>query len=83
VREHQWLAATAGMDYSFVRVKGMANLLLGGSSFFIDTFTCKGEAGILWLHGYGNVFEVMLGPGEQIDIEPGGWIYKDKSVDMQ
>jgi uncharacterized protein (AIM24 family) len=39
--------------------------------------------GILWLHGYGNAFETTLKQGEQIDIEPGGWIYKDQSVQMQ
>src|SRR5437016_3560727 len=39
--------------------------------------------GVLWLHGYGNVFVVTLGQGEQIDIEPGGWIYKDRTVQMQ
>jgi uncharacterized protein (AIM24 family) len=83
VREHQWLAATNNIEYSFTRVKGVANLLLGGTGFFIDTFTCRDKDGILWLHGYGNVFEVALGPGEQIDVEPGGWIYKDRTVGMQ
>jgi uncharacterized protein (AIM24 family) len=29
------------------------------------------------------VFEVTLAPGEAIDIEPGGWIYKDRTVQMQ
>jgi uncharacterized protein (AIM24 family) len=83
VREHQWLAATCSMEYSFARVKGVANLLLGGTGFFVDTFHCQRTDGIIWMHGYGNVFEVTLAPGEQIDIEPGGWIYKDKSIDMQ
>ena len=63
------------MDYTFNRVKGVANMMLGGTGFFIDTFTCGAQEGILWLHGYGNVFDLTLGPGEQIDIEPGGWIY--------
>ena len=83
VREHQWLAATDSVEYSFTRVKGVANILLGGTGFFIDSFSGRAREGILWLHGYGNVFEVTLAPGEQIDIEPGGWIYKDKSVQMQ
>jgi uncharacterized protein (AIM24 family) len=83
VRENQWLAATEAVDYSFTRVKGAANMLLGGTGFFIDTFSCPSREGILWLHGYGNVFEVTLAAGEQIDIEPGGWIYKDRSVQMQ
>jgi uncharacterized protein (AIM24 family) len=83
VREHQWLAATNNVEYTFTRVKGAANMLLGGTGFFIDTFTSPATEGILWLHGYGNVFEVTLAAGEQIDIEPGGWIYKDRTVQMQ
>jgi uncharacterized protein (AIM24 family) len=83
VREHQWLAATNSVDYTFSRVKGAANMLLGGTGFFIDTFSATAQDGILWLHGYGNVFEVTLAPGEEIDIEPGGWIYKERSVQMQ
>jgi uncharacterized protein (AIM24 family) len=83
VREHQFLAATRNVDYTYERVKGAVSMLLGGSGFFIDKFRSAGGDGILWLHGYGNVFEVTLQPGEQIDIEPGGWVYKDRSVQMQ
>jgi uncharacterized protein (AIM24 family) len=82
VREHQFLAATDQLDYTFARVKGVANMLMGGTGFFIDTFTAHKGDGILWLHGYGNVFEVLLNAGESIDIEPGGWVYKDRSVTM-
>jgi uncharacterized protein (AIM24 family) len=82
VREHQFLAASNGVEYSFARLKGVANMLFGGTGFFIDTFQCAAEQGVLWIHGYGNVFEVTLGAGEEIDIEPGGWVYKDKSVQM-
>jgi uncharacterized protein (AIM24 family) len=35
------------------------------------------------LHGFGNGFEVALAAGEAIGIEPGGWIYQDRSVQMQ
>jgi uncharacterized protein (AIM24 family) len=83
VREHQFLAATDTLDYTFTRVKGVANMLFGGTGFFIDTFYAPQYSGVLWLHGYGNVFEVNLQQGEQIDIEPGGWVYKDRSVQMQ
>jgi uncharacterized protein (AIM24 family) len=82
VREHQFLAATANLDYSFSRVKGVSNMLFGGSGIFIDKFTSTREEGVVWLHGYGNVFEKTLMPGEVIDIEPGGWIYRDSSVQM-
>jgi uncharacterized protein (AIM24 family) len=82
VREHQWLAATETLDYTFTRVKGFANMMFSGTGIWIDTFTAKGGEGILWMHGYGNVFELNLKAGEQIDIEPGGWIYKDRTVQM-
>ena len=38
--------------------------------------------GVVWIHGYGNVFEKTLEPGETIDIEPGGWVYRDHTVQM-
>ena len=34
------------------------------------------------LHGYGNVFQKTLQPGEKILVEPGGFLYKDSSVQM-
>ncbi|HEX4825390.1 MAG TPA: AIM24 family protein [Candidatus Polarisedimenticolaceae bacterium] len=83
VREHQFLAATGNVDYTFERVKGVANMLFGGTGFFIDKFHGAHGDGILWLHGYGNVFEKILAPGEQIDVEPGGWLYKDPGVGME
>lgn len=82
VREHQFLAATDSLDFTFERVRGFANMLFGQSGLFVDTFTARSD-GVLWLHGYGNVFEVTLGKGEQFDIEPGGWVYKDTSVGME
>jgi uncharacterized protein (AIM24 family) len=83
VREHQFLAATDDVDFSYKRIKGVANILFGGTGFFIDNFTCQHQNGVLWLHGYGNVFEATLQKGEQIDIEGGGWIYKDNTVQME
>jgi len=83
VREHQFLAATSNVEYTFERVKGVANLLFGGTGFFIDKFRCAQGEGILWLHGYGNVFEKRLEPGEQIDVEPGGWLFKEPTVRME
>ncbi len=83
VREHQFLAATQNIDYTFERVKGISNMLMGGTGFFIDKFHGSQGDGILWLHGYGNVFEKVLAAGEQIDVEPGGWLYKDTTVKME
>ena len=83
VREHQFLAATDNIDYSFERVRGISNMLFGQTGFFIDRFHGQQGDGVLWLHGYGNVFEKVLAAGESIDIEPGGWLYKDVSVRME
>jgi uncharacterized protein (AIM24 family) len=82
VREHQFLAATSNIEYTFERVRGISNMLYGRAGFFIDKFRSDADDGVLWLHGYGNVFEKVLAPGEQIDIEPGGWLYKTPSVKM-
>lgn len=82
VREHQYLAATDNVAFSFQRVKGASNMLLGGNGFFVDTFTSMNGEGIVFLHGYGNVFERTLAVGESIDVEPGGWVYREHSVTM-
>ena len=79
VREHQFLAATGNVQYDYSRIKGFANMLYGGG-FWVDEFFAGDHEGVVWMHGYGNVFEKQLEPGETIDIEPGGWVYRDHSV---
>ena len=49
VREHHFLAATDNLDYSFERVKGVRNMLLGGSGFFIDTFAATDGDAVVWV----------------------------------
>jgi uncharacterized protein (AIM24 family) len=83
VREHQFLAATHHVEFNCTTVKGFKNLFWGGSGMIVDQFFCRANEGVLWLHGYGNVFEETLGPGDQIDIEPGAWVYKDTSVTLE
>ena len=82
VREHAFLAASMSVTYSFVRIKGLTNLLHGGSGMYMDRFVTQGGPGLLLLHGNGNVFERTLGPGEKILLEPGGFLYKDSTVQM-
>lgn len=82
VREHQFLVATGNVDYNFTFVQGAANILFSRTGLFIDQFTAQGGEGMLLLHGYGNVFEKVLAPGEALDIEPGAWLWKDPSVQM-
>ena len=83
VREHAFLLCSHQINYSFVRVKGLANILFGGQGMYMDRFITAGAPGLLILHGYGNVFERRLAPGESILVEPGAFLYKDSSVTMQ
>jgi len=83
VREHQFLAATGNIDYSFERVRGLATMMFGQSGFFIDKFTASHGDALVWLHGHGNVFLAELGEGEQLDVEPGAWLYKDPTIKME
>jgi uncharacterized protein (AIM24 family) len=82
VREHAFLIGTHSLNYSFVRIKGLTSLLHGGSGMYMDRFITQNYPGLLLLHGYGNVFQKTLQPGEKILIEPGGFLYKDSSVAM-
>lgn len=83
VREHQFLAATDNLDYSFERIKGVQSMLLGGSGFFMDKFRATDGDALVWLHGHGNVFVVQLEEGEQLDVEAGSWLYKDPTVNLE
>src|SRR5664279_2653768 len=82
VREHAFLLSSHQIAYSFVRIKGLSNILFGGQGMYMDRFVTTNAAGVLILHGYGNVFERRLGPGESIMVEPGAFLYKDSSVTM-
>jgi uncharacterized protein (AIM24 family) len=83
VREHAFLLATHSIQYSFVRIKGLVNLLHGGTGMFMDRFVTSQQPGLLMLHGNGDVLERTLRPGEKILVEPGGFLYKDSTVNMQ
>lgn len=81
-REHQFLAATQGINFSFERLKGFKNWFFGSNDFFLDKFTCEAEEGIVWLYGYGNLFELTLAEGEHVDVEPGAWVFRSPKVKM-
>jgi uncharacterized protein (AIM24 family) len=82
VREHAFLLSSHQIAYSFVRIKGLANILFGGQGMYMDRFVTAGLPGVVILHGYGNVFERRLAAGESILLEPGAFLYKDSSVTM-
>ena len=81
VREHAFLAASHHLSYSFVRLKGLTNMRANG--MFMDRFITGQEPGLLLLHGSGNVLERTLEAGEQILVEPGGFLYKDSTVRVE
>jgi uncharacterized protein (AIM24 family) len=83
VREHAFLVASHHISYSYVRIRGLRNILLGGQGMFMDRFVTSDQPGLLILHGYGNVFERRLEAGESIEVEPGAFLYKDSSVQME
>src|SRR5580658_8948542 len=65
VREHAFLVASHSVQYSFIRIKGLVNLLHGGNGMYVDRFVTAGYPGMLLLHGNGNVLERTLRPGER------------------
>ena len=82
VREHAFLLCSHNVEYSFIRVKGLTNILFGGQGMYMDRFVTTNTPGLVILHGYGNVFERRLAAGESIMVEPGAFLYKDASVTM-
>ena len=60
MREHAFLAGTHSLTYSFVRIKGMANMMHGGEGMYMDRFVTQNEPGLLLLHG-GGVHEEGVG----------------------
>jgi uncharacterized protein (AIM24 family) len=83
VREHAMIVATADLTYSFEKLPGLKATLAVGSGMYLDRFRAAGRAGLLLLHGYGNVLERTLGEGEFIQVEPGGFLYKSSSVGVE
>ena len=83
VREHAFLVGSHSLQYSFERIKGLTNLLHGGSGMYLERFVTKSEQGLLMLHGSGNVFERSLAPGDTLHVEPGSFLYKDSTVRLE
>ena len=48
---------------------------------YLDRFAAGDAPGLLVLHGYGNVLERTLAEGETVQVEPGGFLYKDAAGD--
>jgi uncharacterized protein (AIM24 family) len=83
VRGHALLAASGTLTYTFTKVPGLRTMLMAGTGMYFDQFVATSAPGVLILHGYGNVFERTLAEGESIQLEPGGFLYKDASVGLE
>jgi uncharacterized protein (AIM24 family) len=83
VREHGLIMASGTLGYSFEKVGGLRTMLLAGTGMYLDRYVTEATPGLLILHGNGNVFQRTLGDGETIQVEPGGFLYKDASVQME
>jgi len=82
VREHALVVATGTLTYSFEKLPGVRAMLAGGTGMYLDRYVAQSGAGLIVLHGYGNVFQRTLGAGESILVSPGAFLYKDSSVVM-
>ena len=82
VRGHAMVLASGSLTYSFERVQGVKTMLAAGTGLYLDRFVAQQTPGLLVLHGYGNVFQRTLEAGATIQVEPGGFLYKDSSVTM-
>lgn len=81
-RGHAMLVASGNVTFSYQKVQGLKAMLAAGTGMYLDRFITQGDPGLLILHGYGNVMERTLGAGETIEVEPGGFLFKDATVTM-
>jgi uncharacterized protein (AIM24 family) len=80
VREHAMLFATSTLSYTFVKLPNLKSTLAAGSGMYLDQYVASGGPGLVVMHGYGNVFDRTLADGESIEVEPGGFFYKQSTV---
>ena len=75
VREHQFLAATADVDYSWEMNSGISNMLFGGTGFFIDRFRAGPTEEVLadYLRNFGSQEQELRGGCDQ---RPGSGEYR-------
>jgi uncharacterized protein (AIM24 family) len=83
VREHAMLLASSSLTYSFEKLPGLKATMAVGSGMYLERFVASGSPGLVILHGYGNVLDRRLGQGETIEVEPGGFLYKESSVSIE
>ena len=89
VVEHKFLVATSNVTFHWENSNVWYTTQSGDDTEWhyplgqmMDRFTAQGGPGLLLLHAPGNTFIRDLRQGERILVQPGGLIYKDRSVRM-
>lgn len=89
VVEHRFLVATGNVAYEWDNSNIWFTTQDGDETEWhypvgqtLDVFSATSGPGLLLLHGPGNTFVRDLAPGERILVQPGGLIWKDRSVRM-
>jgi uncharacterized protein (AIM24 family) len=82
VREHAMVLASGWLSFSFEQIQGLKTMLAAGG-MYLDRYVASDHTGLLVLHGFGNVFQRTLDAGQSIQVEPGGFLYKDSTVTME
>ena len=81
------VVATAGLTYSFEKLGGgLKAMLAAGTGMYLDLIhRHRRTPGCRWsCTAYGNVRSSgTLGAGETIEVEPGGFLYKDSAVAVE
>ncbi len=80
VRQHAMVLATTGIGYSYEKLPGLRATLAVGAGMYLDSFEAGTAPSLVVLHGYGDVVERTLAPGEVIEVEPGSFLYKQSTV---
>jgi uncharacterized protein (AIM24 family) len=83
VREHAMVLASGWLTFSFEQIPGLKTMLAAGTGMYLDRYVARDNTGLLVLHGFGNVFQRTLEAGQSIQVEPGGFLYKDSTVTME
>ncbi len=83
VREHAMVMASGWLRFSFEQIQGLKTMLAAGTGMYLDRYVAGEYTGLLVLHGFGNVFQRTLEAGQSIQVEPGGFLYKDSTVTME
>src|SRR5260370_12607332 len=82
VREHAFLVASPSIQYSFLRIQSLFNLLHGGNAMDTNRFVTTGYPGMRLLHGNGNVLQRTPRPGQNLLAQPRVFLHNDPTLQL-